>query len=39
MLMLNSFGDERQITLEPASKWVNYCEQHAAALEAMRAKP
>ena len=39
LLCLNSFGDERQITLEPASKWVAYCEQHNAALEAMRAKP
>ena len=36
MLMLNSFGDERQITLAPRSKWVKYCEQHAAVLEAMR---
>ncbi len=35
MLMLNSFGDERQIKLAPASKWANYCDQHAAVLEAM----
>ncbi len=36
MLFLNSFGEERQIALEPASKWTKYCEQHAAALEAIR---
>ena len=36
MLMLNSFGEERQIGLEPASKWTKYCELHAAALEALR---
>jgi hypothetical protein len=36
MLFLNSFGEERQIALEPASKWTKYCELHAAALEAVR---
>jgi hypothetical protein len=35
MLMLNSFGDEKQIDLNRA-KWDKYCEHHAAVLEAMR---
>ena len=36
MLCLNSFGDLRQITMEPASKWTKYCELHNAALEAIK---
>ena len=35
MLMLNSFGDEKQIDLTRA-KWDKYCEAWSAALEAMR---
>ena len=35
MLMLNSFGEEKQINLSRA-KWEKYCEAHAAALEAQR---
>ena len=35
MLMLNSFGDEKQIDLSRA-KWENYCAHHAAVLEALR---
>ena len=35
MLMLNSFGEERQIDLARA-KWEKYCEGAAAALEAQR---
>ena len=38
MLMLRSgFSDEeRQIALDPLSRWVKYCEQHNAQLEARR---
>ena len=35
MLMLNSFGDEKQIDLTRA-KWDSYCAHHAAVLEALR---
>jgi len=35
MLMLNSFGEEKQIDLTRA-KWDKYCEHHAAVLEIMR---
>ena len=38
MLMLNSFGEEKQIDLSRA-KWDKYCEAHAAALEAQRKAP
>jgi hypothetical protein len=38
MLLLFSFGEQWQIDLSRA-KWENYCAHHAAALEAMRAKP
>ena len=38
MLMLNSFGDEKQIDLSRA-KWENYCAHHAAVLEALRKRP
>jgi hypothetical protein len=35
MLMLNSFGEEKQIDLSRA-KWAKYCEAAAAALEAQK---